>query len=96
MSLSSFTFRAFADDLTESATSWALYSSVAGFEQADYIATGETTVADEWTDYVVDLSSSDFQGLTEEIELRLYIYDGRNHSNSSTLFDKVILHGELD
>jgi len=96
MNFSRFTFRARAEDLTESATSWALYSSVDGFDQANAIANGNIELADEWTDHIIDLSSTSLQGLSETTELRLYIYDGRNNSQSSTLFDKVLLHGELD
>jgi hypothetical protein len=95
MNLSRFTFRHFANNLTESATSWALYSSVDGFDQADAIATGETTVAADWVGHVIDLPAKSFRGLNQAVEFRLYIYDGRNNSNSLTLFDKVILHGSV-
>ncbi|MDF7808789.1 Ig-like domain-containing protein [Pontiellaceae bacterium B12219] len=94
MDLSRLTFRAWIESVTEAANSWALYSSADGFAQA--IDAGETTVADQWVNYVIDLSDSSFQGLEEAIEFRLYIYGGRNNSGSLTLFDKVILHGQVD
>lgn len=94
MDLSRLTFRAYSDETIESANAWTLYSSVDSFAQA--IATGESTVADGWADHVIDLSASSFQSVEESVEFRLYIYSGRNDLHSTTLFDKVIVHGSAN
>jgi hypothetical protein len=95
MNLSCLTFRTRIESILESAKSWALYSSVDGFQEADVISNGQTTVVGEWVSNVIDLSAASFQSLDEAVEFRLYIYDGRNNKSSSTLFDKVILHGTV-
>ena len=91
MNLLRFTFRTRIQSLTESANSWSLFSSLDDFETA--IAEGETTQVQTWIGNVIDLSAANFQALTEAIEFRLYIFNGRNDSNSSTLFDKFALRG---
>lgn len=93
LDLSRFTFRTFARTLANSAERWALFSSVGGFTNGAEIVTGQTTNANVFVSNVVDLSGAAFQGLEGAVEFRLVIYGGDNGSNSSTLFDKVILHG---
>ena len=91
MNFFNFTFRARMNDLTESATSWSLYSSLDGFATA--IDEGETTVTLTWVGHEIDLLKTEYQGLTQPVEFRLYIYDGRNSGGSLTLFDKFALNG---
>ena len=86
-----FTFRSRVSTLTEAANSWALYSSLDAF--ATPIDEGETMVANTWVGHEIDLLTIDYQGLTQPVEFRLYIYGGRNGSGSLTLFDKVALNG---
>ncbi len=95
LDLSRFTFRTFANTLSNSAERWALFSSVGGFTNGAEIATGQTTNAAVFVSNVIDLSAAEFQGLTGATEFRLYIYGGDNASSSATLFDKVILHGTV-
>ncbi|WP_372846129.1 hypothetical protein [Pontiella sp.] len=100
MDLISFTFRSRINQLVSSAERWALFSSVGGFASTnDAIATGRTTDVGTWngasTKNVVDLSGAEFQELEGTVEFRLYIYGGSDGYSSATLFDKVILNGDV-
>ncbi|VGO13843.1 hypothetical protein PDESU_02400 [Pontiella desulfatans] len=95
MDLSRITFRTWIENATESVNAWSLYSSVGGYSQANAIASGATTNVGEWVGHVIDLGAEQFQNVTDAVEFRLYIYDGRNNSGSTTLFDKVLLHGTV-
>ena len=91
MSFFNFTFRTRVSAPRESANSWSLYSSLDGFATA--IDEGVTFDAFTWIGHEIDLLKVDFQGLTEPVEFRLYIYGGRNSDRSLTLFDKFALNG---
>jgi len=93
MNLFSFTFRRWIQTLTESPNSWALYSSLDHFDS--FIASGETTETETWVGHVIDLSAPQFSGLSEAVEFRLYLYNGRNNSGSFSLIDKVVLNGTV-
>ncbi|MDP0492415.1 MAG: hypothetical protein Q7Q71_15310 [Verrucomicrobiota bacterium JB023] len=93
MSFSKFTFRTKANNLGNAAERWALFSSIDGFEVENAIEIGETTEAGQWTNVVIDLSASQFQGVSLPVEFRLYIYGGNAPWSSATTFDKVILDG---
>ncbi|MGJ8723378.1 MAG: hypothetical protein ACSHYB_02385 [Roseibacillus sp.] len=99
LGLSSFTFRTRANNASNSAQRWALFSSVDGFTNGDQIATGVTTDLANWdaasNNVVVSLAELKFQSLTTATELRLYVYGGNNSGSSATLFDKVILNGSV-
>jgi len=104
LGLESFTFRTRVNQLNNSADYWALFSSVDGFmSSADQIASQRTTVINTYgvpgsgdvNNVVVDLSAADFQDLTGPIEFRLAIYGGNASSSSATLFDKVIVNGDV-
>ncbi|MDF7824032.1 hypothetical protein P4B35_08405 [Pontiellaceae bacterium B12227] len=100
MDLTSFTFRSRINQLVSSAERWALFSSVGGFDSTtNAIATGRTTQIGTWdgasNNNVVDLSAVEFQELDEAVEFRLYIYGGSTGYSSATLFDKVIVNGDV-
>tara|TARA_R110002096_G_scaffold147220_11_gene306938 strand:+ start:6505 stop:13509 length:7005 start_codon:yes stop_codon:yes gene_type:complete len=97
MNLTSFSFLTRVNTTGNSAERWALFASTDGFATApatgNAIAIGQTTTVTTFVSNVVDLSAAEFQGITSEIEFRLYIYGGNNSSSSATQFDKVILNG---
>ncbi|VGO13216.1 hypothetical protein PDESU_01770 [Pontiella desulfatans] len=99
MDLISFTFRSRVNQLASSAERWALFSSVGGFANGAEIATGQTTDIQTWDGdscrNVVDLSAAEFKELDGAVEFRLYIYGGSDGFSSATLFDKVIVNGDV-
>ncbi len=96
MDLTSFTFRSRVNQLASSAERWALFSSIGGFDSTNAaIATGQTTVTHTYVNNVVDLSAAEFQELEGTVEFRLYIYGGSTGYSSATLFDKLIVNGDV-
>ncbi len=95
MDLTSFTFRSRINDVDNSAERWALFSSVGGFTAGSQIAVGRTTVTATYVNYVVDLSAAAFQGLTEPITFRLYIYGGNEPWGGASMYDKLVVHGDV-
>jgi endonuclease/exonuclease/phosphatase family metal-dependent hydrolase len=95
MNLTNFTFRTFAKTTNHAAERWALFSSLDGFAEGAQIQVGQTTVAATYVDNVVDLSAEQFQGLTNAVTFRLYIYGGNESYSAATQFDKVIVRGSV-
>jgi hypothetical protein len=91
-----------AADNPRSAESWALMSSITGFESADAsIETGVvTTVAGGVADYEqfsIDLSENSlFQNITSTTEFRVYVWGGTSNSSSSAVnYDNVGVIGDV-
>ncbi|MGD9417786.1 MAG: Ig-like domain-containing protein [Verrucomicrobiota bacterium JB025] len=95
MDLTRFTFRMRTNSTNNSAERWALFSSVGGFAENAKIAGGRTTVEGAYVDIVVDLPAADFDGLVEATTFRLYIYGGNEPWSGATVFDKLVVHGEV-
>ncbi|MGD7651700.1 MAG: glycosyl hydrolase [Verrucomicrobiales bacterium] len=95
MDLTSYTFRTRSNSTDNSAERWALFSSVDGFEEGAQIEVGRNTAEGSYVNYVVDLSAAGFQGLTDAVTFRLYIYGGNEPWSGATMFDKVIVHGDV-
>ncbi|VGO13138.1 hypothetical protein PDESU_01692 [Pontiella desulfatans] len=95
LDLSRLSFRTRVNDLNHAAERWALFSSVDGFVEGQEIAVGRTETIDTYINNVISLVDAKFQGLSEAVEFRLYIYGGNGTNGSDTLFDKVILHGTV-
>lgn len=93
--LTSVTFRHYiGSNIVRSANSWALFSSVDGFAQANAINTG-TSAVQGWQDQVVTLGSQ-FDNVSTTTEFRLYIFgESGGSTNSQSIFDKVVLNGEV-
>jgi hypothetical protein len=73
---------------------WYLYSSVGGFTLGNKIASTDVpTVRPTLTPTMVDLSASQFQGLTGPVEFRMYISTPGN--GQSLEFDNVSLNGSV-
>uniref|UniRef100_UPI003564EE24 hypothetical protein n=1 Tax=Pontiella sp. TaxID=2837462 RepID=UPI003564EE24 len=96
LDLTSFSFRALAKTVNHAAERWALFSSIDGFEEGAQIEVGQTTNESTYVNHVVDLSAASFQGLTNAITFRLYIYGGNESYSAATAFDKVIVRGGVN
>ncbi|MGE9269723.1 MAG: Ig-like domain-containing protein, partial [Verrucomicrobiales bacterium] len=96
MSLTRLSFRSRVNSVANSAERWALFSSVTGFEAGEEIAVGRNLEEGVYVDHLVDLPVTEFQGLGEEVTFRLYLYGGDEPWGSATLFDKVVVGGEVN
>lgn len=75
---------------------FAVYTSVDGFDSADahVFSTGEVVAPNtQFKQYKIDLSADKFQGLTEPIEVRIYVWDGAKQPFSQLRLDTIVLHG---
>ncbi|MGE9269214.1 MAG: Ig-like domain-containing protein, partial [Verrucomicrobiales bacterium] len=95
MDLNTFSFRKRANSMSNSAERWALFSSVGGFAEGAEIAVGQTTTEASYVDNVIDLPDGDFEGLDESVTFRLYVYGGDEPWSSATIFDKVLVSGQV-
>jgi endonuclease/exonuclease/phosphatase family metal-dependent hydrolase len=96
LDLTKFTFRSRINQVNNSAERWALFSSVDGFTEGAQIAIGQTTNEATYVNNVVDLSAASFQGLTNAVTFRLYIYGGNEAWSGATMYDKVIVRGGIN
>ncbi len=96
LDLTRFTFRTRVNSVNNSAERWALFSSVDGFMEGAQISVGQTTVEATYVNNGVNLSATAFQGLTNAVTFRLYIYGGNEPWSAATLFDKVVVHGGVN
>jgi hypothetical protein len=99
LNLSRFNFRTRVNQLNNSAERWALFTSVDGFNNGAQTQIGRTTHIATWSETTnnisIDLTDPKFQNLADPVTFRLYIYGGNNNGSSATIFDKLILHGQV-
>ncbi len=105
LDLESFMFKA-ALRSNNSPEHWALFSDIDGFDVSDVIDQGtittllvdgsSTAVPGPFEPFVIDLTASTFQGLSESVEFRLYLWgDSMTGTNSLTRFDKFTINGQV-
>jgi hypothetical protein len=72
---------------------------VDGFNNGAQTQSGRTTHIATWSETTnnisIDLTDPKFQNLADPVTFRLYIYGGNNNGSSATIFDKLILHGQV-
>ncbi len=93
LDLTELSFRCKTNHLGNGAEHWAVFSSIGGFTEDAVITSGSISQTGAYENFIIDLTGSGFQRITEPVTFRIYIYGGNSTSSSATLYDKILLKG---